>query len=93
MSTIQPILKPAPVRWTATVLTTATAIIALTVTVLFIALPGGSRGTHPAVLHPASTYYPLIQYRGTGAPPMTAADTRPATPTSVSPHRSYGAVP
>jgi hypothetical protein len=93
MSTIQTTLKPTRTRWISTVVVTAGALIAVGVTVVFLALTGAGRTNHPMTSHPAATYYPLIQYRGTGSPPATAARTRPTTPTAVSPRKSYGAVP
>jgi hypothetical protein len=92
MSTIQPTLKPAPVHRTATILTTTAALIALSLAVLLIALSGGTRGTHAAARQPASTYYPLIQYHGTGEPPAPAARTRPAA-APVGSSKTFGAVP
>jgi hypothetical protein len=92
MSTIQTTLKRTPTRWPGTIVTTAGALITVAVVVLFLALAGGSRGHH-AVSHPAPTYYPLIHYRGTGAPPASTAGTPPTTPAPGSPHKSYGAVP
>jgi hypothetical protein len=99
MSTIQPTLKPAPVHRTAIILTTSAALIALSLAVLAIALLGGTRGTHARARQSASTYYPLIHYHGTGAPPAPAARTRPATApvgsskAPVGSSKTFGAVP
>ncbi len=92
MSTIQTTLKPTRTRWTYALVTAAGALIAVGVTVVFLALTGVGRTNHPITSHPAATYYPLIQYRGNGAAPATAARTRPTTPTSLSPRTSHGAV-
>ena len=82
MSTIQTTLRATPSRWSATVLTAAAALIAIGVAVLFLAYAGGGGAnraatSHPtptlATRHPAPTYYPLIQYRGTGAAPAALA--------------------
>jgi hypothetical protein len=93
MSTIQTTLKRTPTRWPGTIVTTAGALIAVAVAVLFLVLAGGSRGHHAAISQPVATYYPGIQYRGTGAGPASRAGTHPTTPAPGSPRKSYGAVP
>jgi hypothetical protein len=91
MSTIHTTLQHTPTRWPRAIVTTAGALIAVAVVVMFLALAGESRGHHAAISHPTPAYYPLIQYRGTGAPPASTAGTPPTAPGS--PHKSYGAVP
>jgi hypothetical protein len=93
MTTIQTTLTSARIRWTSAVLTAVGALIAVGIAALFLALASPTRGSHTASRHPAPTYYPLIQYRGTGAPPATATGARATTPTLVNPRKSYGAVP
>jgi hypothetical protein len=93
MTTIQTTLTPARIRRTRAVVAAAATLIAVGITALFLLLAGPTRSSHTAIRHPAPTYYPLIQYRGTGAPPITATGARPTTPTLVNPRKSYGAVP
>jgi hypothetical protein len=93
MTAIQTTLTPARNRRTSTVVTAAGALIAVGIAALFLALAGPTRSIHTAIRHPAPTYHPLIQYRGTGAPPATATGARRTTPTLVNPRKSYGAVP
>lgn len=67
-------------------------LVALVVAVIAIALPGsGIHQSVPVARAAARPYYPLIQYRGTGATPL-----RPASQTApryVRAEHSYGAVP
>jgi hypothetical protein len=71
MTTIPATLMPARIRRTSAVLTAAGALVAVGIAALFLALAGPTRSSHTAIRHPAPTYYPLIHYRGTGAPPAT----------------------
>ena len=71
MSTIQTTLCVTPRRWSATLVTTIDALVAVGVAVLFLTLSGPSHRNPATASHPAQTYAPLIQYRGTGAPPAT----------------------
>jgi hypothetical protein len=71
MSTIQTTLRVTPKRWSATLLTTIGALLAVGVTMLFLALSGPSHRNPATASHPAQTHAPLIQYRGTSAPPAT----------------------
>jgi hypothetical protein len=71
MSTIQTTLCVTPRRWSATLVTTIGALVAVGVAVLFLTLSGPSHRNPATASHPAQTYAPLIQYRGTGAPPAT----------------------
>jgi hypothetical protein len=93
MTTIQTTLTPARFRRTGAVLTAAGALIAIGVAALFLSLGSPTRSTHTAIRPPAPTHYPLIQYRGTGAPPATPTGARATTPTLINPRKSYGAVP
>ena len=88
MTTIQTTLTPTRFRRTSAVMTAAAALIAVGIAALFLSLGSPTRSTHTAIRHPAPTYYPLIQYRGTGAPPATATDARATTPTPVDPRLS-----
>jgi hypothetical protein len=93
MTTIPATRMPARIRRTSAVLTAAGALIAVGIAALFLSLASPTRSSHTAIRHTAATYYPLIQYRGTGAPPATPTGARPATATLVNPRKSYGAVP
>ena len=92
MSTIRSTVKHTPMGWTSTVVAAVSALITIAVVALFLGLASGSRAPHAAASHLAPTYYPLIHYRGTGAPPASAAGTHPTTPAPGSPRKSYGAV-
>ena len=92
MLTTQTNLKRTPSRREGMVPTAVGALITLAVVVVFLALAGHSRGLHTPAGHATPTYYPLIQYRGTGAAPASTATTRP-TPAPVGQRKSYGAVP
>jgi len=81
MTTIPATLMPTRIRRTSAVLTAAGALVAVGIAALFLALAGPTRSSHTAIRHPAPTYYPLIHYRGTGAPPATATGARATTPT------------
>ena len=65
------------------------ALIAVGVAISVLALPNTGT-THP-VVHSQPPTYPLIQYRGTGAP-LVAAATHTA-PVYIRAEHSYGAVP
>jgi hypothetical protein len=77
---------------TRTLIATLGALIAVGATILFLALPGT---TKPVARRLAPTYYPLIQYRGTGAPPVAPATAQGARPTVgfLRAEHSYGPVP
>jgi hypothetical protein len=66
------------------------ALIAVGVTILFLALSGTST-TKPVAHNQSPTYYPLIQYRGTGAHPVAPATH--TAPAYIRAEHSYGAVP
>lgn len=65
------------------------ALVAVGVAALFVAFAAPNT-TNPAA-HRASGYSPLIQYRGTGAPPPPAPATIPTA--YIRAEHSYGAVP
>jgi hypothetical protein len=77
------------------ILTTLAVVVALAVAIVLVALPHSGR-THSAAAGSATgTYVPLIQFRGTGAPPV-AHRIRPATSTHTSSRRGdnfYGLQP
>lgn len=75
---------------TGTVMAAVGALIAVGVTALLIALTGTST-TRPVAHHQSARSYPLIQYRGTGAPPVAPATH--TAPTYIRAEHSYGAVP
>jgi hypothetical protein len=75
---------------TGTVIAVLGALIAVGVTILFLALTGAST-TKPVAHNQSTTYYPLIQYHGTGAPPV--APTTRTAPAYLRAEHSYGAVP
>jgi len=89
MTTIQTTLTPARTSRTSAVVAAAGALIAVGIAALFLVLASPTRSSHTAIRHPAPTYYPLIQYRGTGAPPATPTGARATTPTLINP-RAYG---
>lgn len=93
MTTIQTTLTPARTRRTSAIVAAAGALIAVAIAALLLTLASPTRISRTAIRHPAPTYHPLIQYRGTGAPPATATGAHPTTPTLVNPRKSYGAVP
>ena len=78
---------------TGAVLLIAGVVVALTVMILALTSTGG----FVTRSHQTSPYYPLIQYRGTGAPPPArvtqTAVARQANPAPVRNEHSYGAVP
>src|ERR1035437_6873653 len=69
MSTIQTTLCVTPRRWSATLVTTIGALVAVGGAVLLVSLSGPSHRNPATASHPAQTYAPLIQYRGPGPPP------------------------
>jgi hypothetical protein len=73
----------------AILLAAISALVAVSVAALFIAF-AVPRTTTPAAQHPFA-YFPLIQYRGTGAPPPTAR--APIRTAYIRAEHSYGAVP
>jgi hypothetical protein len=74
MSTVQTTHPTATARSGRTViLAVFGALVAVAATVLVLALAGGTDRTAPTVSHHVATYYPLIRYRGTGAPPTAQA--------------------
>ncbi|MBV9421473.1 MAG: hypothetical protein JOZ98_01050 [Solirubrobacterales bacterium] len=97
MSTIQTTLTPAPIRRSSAVVAAAGALLAVGIAVMFLVLASPTRSSHTVIGHPPPTYYPLIEYRGTGAPPPTRATplTPGAPPTTalLRAEHSYGAVP
>jgi hypothetical protein len=93
MTTVQTTLTPARTSRTSAVLTAAGALIAVGIAALFLSLASPTRSNHTAIRHPPPTGYPLIQYRGTGAPPATVTGARATTRTLVNPRKSYGALP
>ncbi|MDQ6804862.1 MAG: hypothetical protein M3065_07810 [Actinomycetota bacterium] len=88
MSTIRTTVKRTPTGSDGTVVATVSALIAIAAVALLLSLASGSRGSHAAASHQAPTYYPLIQYRGTGAAPASTAGTHPTTPAPGSPRKS-----
>jgi hypothetical protein len=72
------------------ILTALVTLAATAAAVLLITLPGGG-ASHAASHGATATYAPLIQYRGTGAAPQTAA--RITGPAYVRAEHSYGMVP
>jgi hypothetical protein len=101
MSTSQP-NRVSPRRWTAfwTGLVAAGALIAVAVSVIFIATTVANRSAHNGTAthsHSSPAYGPLIQYHGTGAAPTaTGMQTMPARqsrPPYGQAEHSYGAVP
>jgi hypothetical protein len=95
MTTIQTTRMPARIRRTSAVLTAAGTLIAVGIAALFLTLASPTRSSHTAIRHPAPTYQPLIQYRGTDAPPATATGARATTPTDypLIQYRGTGAPP
>jgi hypothetical protein len=92
MTTIQTTLTPTRFSRTSAVVAAAGALIAVGIVALVLVLAGPARSSHTAIHHPAPPYYPLIQYRGTGALPATVHGAPPTRPPLVSPRKSYGAV-
>jgi hypothetical protein len=78
---------------TAAILLIASVGVALTLMILALTSTSGSVTRS----HQASPYFPLIQYRGTGAPPPARVNqtviARQANRASVRSEHSYGAVP
>jgi len=72
MSVIQNTLKQTPRRASLNLVTIASALIAAAIVALVLVLAGESSSGQAAASHLAPTYHPLIQYRGTGAPPVTS---------------------
>jgi hypothetical protein len=68
MSVIQNTVKKTPRRASLNLVTIASALIAS----LVLVLAGGGRSGQAVASHRAPSYHPLIQYRGTGAPPVTS---------------------
>jgi hypothetical protein len=74
-------------------------LVAIAVAIVFLTLPGSSRtttATHSAATHGrAAASAPLIQYRGTGAPPVRPLNqSAPVLRSTPLRHvASYGAVP
>ncbi len=71
---------------------TLSVLVALAIAAIAVALPGSRiRPSVPAGNAAAQPYYPLIQYRGTGAAPTRSAS--PNAPRYIRAEHSYGAVP
>ena len=90
MSITHASIKPTRTRRTGAIVTAAGVLLAVGIAVLFLAPVGGS-ASHAVTAKPAGPYYPLIQYRGTGAPPLTA--TPSTAPASSRSSNFYGAQP
>jgi hypothetical protein len=88
MHTTPATLKPAPMHRTGAALAAAGALIAVGIVALFLAL-AGSGVNHAVIRHPVQTYYPLIQYHGTGQPPVTARQTTSTNTASTSSRPGY----
>jgi hypothetical protein len=75
MSTVQ--TTPRPVTSTrspkALVFTGIAALVAVAATILVLALAGAGGRTQTTLSQHGAAYYPLIHYRGTGAPPAASA--------------------
>jgi hypothetical protein len=91
MSTTHTAIKPTPIRRTSAIVTAAGVLLAIGIAVLFLALVGGNSASHAVAAKPAGPYYPLIQYHGTGAPPVTATPSTP--PASSRGSNFYGEQP
>lgn len=72
MSVIQNTVKKTPRRASLNLVTIASALIAVGIVALVLVLTGGGRSGQAVASHGAPRYHPLIQYRGTGAPPVTS---------------------
>jgi len=70
MSVIQNTVKKTPRRASLNLVTIASALIAVGIVALVLVLAGGGSSGQAVASHPAPSYHPLIQYRGTGAPPV-----------------------
>ncbi len=66
-------------------------LVALAIAMAALSLPGSRGTTAASTLRAAQPYYPLIQYRGTGAAPVRSASQ--SAPRYLRAEHSYGAVP
>jgi hypothetical protein len=84
-------MAPSLARVRTLVITALGVLTAIAIVVLVLSLPGATHTTS-AAHHSYPVYPPLIQYHGTGAPPVTTTTT-PKTTSYIRAEHGWGAVP
>jgi hypothetical protein len=77
MSTTHTIQKPALSQRAGAALAAVGAVIAVGIAVLFLSVGGANRVNRTVVPPQTTTYYPLIQYHGTGQGPAPSPSALP----------------